>query len=716
MEAPAPLSMSVRRSVALPRGVQGVLPVGLSNPPSSKARYPPPPFLPPPSLVNPRTAQEDMSLVRALAMADSWNFDAFEFAELTSGRPLYVLGLHVLHSSGCVEALRLDARRADAFLQAVEVAYNAVPYHNATHAADVLQAAHHFARAPLVRCKLSHIDILALLLAAIGHDVGHDGRNNNFEIATGSERAFVYNDRSVMENFHASETFMLLREERLNFAAGLAPEDRRALRRTALAAILATDIASHFEHLGVFKARIQQPGFGASAEDRSLIVGTALKCADLANPARPWPVCQKWAASVMDEFYSQGDAEAGLGLPISPWMDRAAPQMPQCQVGFIEFLVQPLYAAWAACFPPFAPVAEAAAANRRQWKALADASAGAGAGAGSGVGTGTGPNTRRGSTATAAAAGAMIGHQPPSQGSNNSASNSLRRVGGGQPSAPSSMLALMPPSPSSRSGPPPPHARRASGGGVGAASVVHSRSSSIDAGPGPHPQLSTHGRSPSPGPQGLRVPSPGPGTSARYAAAASRRASAAAASAAVIAAAAAHAAVQSARGHRGSKPESEIAAVAAAAAAHAAVSAHASAWDSLSESEFPLSPPARSLRGAGAGGRAAPRLRPASGEEIPKNTPGPAAAPAAGLGAVVPSSRSFSSVRLPALVKDAPDSGAVPPLEARAPLPSIPGSAASGGEGEGAAVAPTLVPSLALPPVPATVVINVDQRFPVPLS
>ena len=44
---------------------------------------------------------------------------------------------------------------------------------------------------------LGKLQLLALLVAALGHDVDHSGQNNAFHVATSSELAIVYNDRSV---------------------------------------------------------------------------------------------------------------------------------------------------------------------------------------------------------------------------------------------------------------------------------------------------------------------------------------------------------------------------------------------------------------------------------------------------------------------------------------------------------------------------------------
>ena len=48
----------------------------------------------------------------------------------------------------------------------------------------------------------------------------------------------------------------------------------------------------------------------------------ALHAADMSDPAKPVASAIEWAARAMEELFAQGDLEAELGLPISPFMDR----------------------------------------------------------------------------------------------------------------------------------------------------------------------------------------------------------------------------------------------------------------------------------------------------------------------------------------------------------------------------------------------------------
>lgn len=109
--------------------------------------------------------------------------------------------------------------------------HSANPYHNFRHAVDVLQANYYFlcqigalepmclemgqkkekVNHPLVQL-LEPLDIFALLMASIGHDVGHPGVNNHFMVTTSTPLAILYNDRSVLESFHAMSFFHLLQQ------------------------------------------------------------------------------------------------------------------------------------------------------------------------------------------------------------------------------------------------------------------------------------------------------------------------------------------------------------------------------------------------------------------------------------------------------------------------------------------------------------------------
>jgi hypothetical protein len=47
------------------------------------------------------------------------------------------------------------------------------------------------------KAELNSLDTLAIIIAAVCHDFGHDGFNNSYHVSVLSDRALRYNDISV---------------------------------------------------------------------------------------------------------------------------------------------------------------------------------------------------------------------------------------------------------------------------------------------------------------------------------------------------------------------------------------------------------------------------------------------------------------------------------------------------------------------------------------
>lgn len=65
---------------------------------------------------------------------------------------------------------------------------------------------------------------------------------------------------------------------------------------------------------------------------------------------------------------AQGDAERSLGLSISMNCDRTVVDISKCQVGFITFLVAPLYRALLAFAPSVRPLVDKLEANLKHFE------------------------------------------------------------------------------------------------------------------------------------------------------------------------------------------------------------------------------------------------------------------------------------------------------------------------------------------------------------
>ena len=81
----------------------------------------------------------------------------------------------IFADSGVVEFFRMEERKVMAFIAAVCSHYHKNPYHNFCHVVYVLHCTYMLIMRSEVAKSLTRVDQLVLLIAALCHDVDHDG-------------------------------------------------------------------------------------------------------------------------------------------------------------------------------------------------------------------------------------------------------------------------------------------------------------------------------------------------------------------------------------------------------------------------------------------------------------------------------------------------------------------------------------------------------------
>lgn len=293
------------------------------------------------------TPSEEAELTTILTTHSDWAWDAWRINDLTHGRPLFFVFLYLCQYHDLIEQLGLDEARLRMFLAKIEAGYDTTnPYHNNVHAAEVVLSTHYFlTNAVSKQDAFTYLDIFAALLAAATHDYNHPGTNNAYQVNSSSLYAIRYNDRSVLENYHISAAYEVLLQPSCNMIESLAESDRRYIRRVMIEMILATDMSSHFEILGQFKSKLasNQFDFANNPDDKILLLKIVLKAADIGHTAKAADIHIAWTMRIQEEFYAQGDLERENGLAISPFMDRLTSSIPKSQIGFLSFVVIPLF-------------------------------------------------------------------------------------------------------------------------------------------------------------------------------------------------------------------------------------------------------------------------------------------------------------------------------------------------------------------------------------
>jgi len=287
----------------------------------------------------------------------------------------------------------IDAEIFSTFLSAVRTGYHASnPYHNSIHAFDVVCVVYRILTMVRALEWLSDVDVCALLIAALCHDVGHAGKTNPFLIETGHELALRYNDKSPLENMHCARLFEICKESTCNVFKTFDREAYKQARNVCVSTILHTDNALHFDMVKDVKkfydltsdiCDVEAKNMQSRGSDEAfsetyktevlqkepvMWLKLLLHTADISNPLKPFVINQAWASRVQDEFFLQGDEEKRLGLPVGMLNDRDKVNRAGSEHGFISFLVCPLVFALVGCFPALHPLAGQMASNSQDWR------------------------------------------------------------------------------------------------------------------------------------------------------------------------------------------------------------------------------------------------------------------------------------------------------------------------------------------------------------
>ena len=256
----------------------------------------------------------------------------------------------------------IDYTRFEPFIFRVASGYNRDnPYHTDLHAADICQSllVYYLFGNLQKLIDFNELDIISLFISASIHDFGHPGYTNNYLINTKNDIAIRYNDQSVLENYHVSESFnIIFKKNKCNIFENMSIDDYKFCRKRIVQCVLATDMTLHSKEFQFLKTKSQtyQIKNGQNIEKvmedtdpvtnfntKQEFLNIFIHAADISNPTKPLDIYKQWAQKCIDEFFRQGDMEKRLGLPVSFNCDRDTVTLPQSQLGFIEAIVSPLF-------------------------------------------------------------------------------------------------------------------------------------------------------------------------------------------------------------------------------------------------------------------------------------------------------------------------------------------------------------------------------------
>uniref|UniRef100_A0A8C4NU63 Phosphodiesterase n=1 Tax=Dicentrarchus labrax TaxID=13489 RepID=A0A8C4NU63_DICLA len=320
------------------------------------------------------TPQESL-LAKEIEDINRWGLDIFKIAEFSGNRPLTVIMYTVFQERDLLKTFKIPNDTFVTFMMTLEDHYHAdVAYHNNIHAADVVQSTHFLLSTPALEAVFTDLEIMAALFASAIHDVDHPGVTNQFLINTSSELALMYNDASVLENHHLAVGFKLLQEDNCDIFQNLSKKQKDSLRKMVIDMVLATDMSKHMNFLADMKTMVETKKVTSlgvllldNYSDRIQVLQNMVHCADLSNPTKPLEIYRQWTDRIMVELFTQGDRERDKGMEISPMCDKHNASIEKTQVGFIDYIVHPLWETWADLVHPDAQEILDTLEDNREW-------------------------------------------------------------------------------------------------------------------------------------------------------------------------------------------------------------------------------------------------------------------------------------------------------------------------------------------------------------
>ena len=277
------------------------------------------------------------------------DFDIFELDNKSNKKTLIIIGNYIFNRFGFNKIIKYSM--FENWCSKVSEGYNRKnPYHTDLHAGDITQSCLVYFKAGKVNevCKLNQLSKCALFLSCICHDYKHPGVNNNFLKDTKNILAIKYNDCSILENMHISESFKLTIDyPNCDIFSGMDPENYKQLRKEMISCVLFTDMAKHNITIDFMKEIINNNN--NEKDHHQDYMDLLIHSADISNPTKKFNIYYKWAKLVVEEFFQQGDKEKELGIKCT--FDRVTTTIYQNQLGFINYIEIPFFTLIAQIFP-----------------------------------------------------------------------------------------------------------------------------------------------------------------------------------------------------------------------------------------------------------------------------------------------------------------------------------------------------------------------------
>ena len=315
------------------------------------------------------------------------DFNIFDFKKKVGYRSVLPIMCHtILKTLGLLDSKIISKNKLDSFLYSVSDGYKESSlYHNSLHGADVTQSlCIYFINSNIEEIsETTVLDLLGIIISAMGHDLGHPGLNNNFHVNACTDLALTYNDVSCLENYHTSFLFRIIKKDENNIFENLNKQNYKSIRKRMISQILSTDMANHGEVVSLIRAKIkacEEEGLNrfillsgnekSKFDEQQMLLNYLIHAADLGHNCKKFKISLQWVKLLTEEFWRQGDMEKSKGIPVSFLCDRDKIDVPSSQIGFLRAFIVTTFDCLISMFPTLNYTMDNAKNNIKEWQKL----------------------------------------------------------------------------------------------------------------------------------------------------------------------------------------------------------------------------------------------------------------------------------------------------------------------------------------------------------
>lgn len=119
----------------------------------------------------------------------------------------------IFNHLGLIDFLKVSRETIWEFFIHIAWRYKRVPYHHFTHAVCLVKLMYWVLTRIEIENFFTKIDLVGIFISALAHDIDHSSMNNAFYVKTRDTLALMYNDQSVLENYHVSLLYQIMQND-----------------------------------------------------------------------------------------------------------------------------------------------------------------------------------------------------------------------------------------------------------------------------------------------------------------------------------------------------------------------------------------------------------------------------------------------------------------------------------------------------------------------